>query len=306
MQYNIHGYETEKKVNIVKVVIAVLIVLAIVVGIISAIYFNKKKNEKPAETAQTEVVEENKVDVNLVEVMHDTRKKVIARIPRMTPENIQKIKDIYKQGDSEHKRAYLTFDDGPSNTITPQILDILKEYDIKATFFVLGTNVENYPELIQREYNEGHYIANHGYTHQYAKIYAAPENVLNEYNQTEEKIRAALGKDDYKSGLFRFPGGSHGGTYADIKHEAAEILEENNVAYLDWNALTSDAVPGTDRDQMVRDLKDTVAGNDCVVILMHDAANKQDTADLLPQIIEYLKEEGYEFKNIYDIMYDNI
>ena len=107
---------------------------------------------------------------------------------------------------SETKRAFLTFDDGPS-TVTPTILDTLKQQEIKATFFVLGSNVNAYPETVKRIYEEGHYIANHGYSHVYSSIYSTPQAVLDEYNKCNDAVKNVIGVPEYNSHLFRFPGG---------------------------------------------------------------------------------------------------
>ena len=108
----------------------------------------------------------------------------------------------------KEKIAYLTFDDGPSKTVTPLLLDLLKQENIKATFFVLGNRAKSNPDLIKREFEEGHYIANHGYTHKYSSIYTNSQTVLDEYNYTESCIQEALANPDYHSRVFRFPGGS--------------------------------------------------------------------------------------------------
>ena len=131
------------------------------------------------------------------------------------------IKNIYN---IDSKIAYLTFDDGPSTAVTPLILDVLKEEDVKATFFVLGTNVKKNPEILKRVYGEGHYIANHGYSHDYKKIYKTAQNVIEEYNKTEKLIRQAIGNNEYSSNLFRFPGGFSGGKYEKVKKEAGKLL----------------------------------------------------------------------------------
>lgn len=122
----------------------------------------------------------------------------------LSEEQIERINNIYS--DTGEKIAYLTFDDGPSEVVTPQILDTLKSEKIKATFFVLGNRVGYYPEIVKREFQEGHYIANHGYTHQYNLIYQSVEDVIDEYNKTEDVIKQALQNEKYKSNLFRFPG----------------------------------------------------------------------------------------------------
>ncbi len=202
----------------------------------------------------------------------------------------------------EGKRVFLTFDDGPSEKITPQILDILQKENIKATFFVLGSRVEFYPEILKREYKEGHYIANHGYTHKYSEIYYSTQSVFDEYNRTEQAIKSALGNPNYASHLFRFPGGSTGGKYKDLKNEAKQLLRQNNVAYVDWNSLTGDAEGKTTKEEMLEYVKQTMGEKHNIVILMHDAGDKQVTVDMLPELITYLREQGYEFKSFGDII----
>ena len=222
--------------------------------------------------------------------------------PKVTEEQkefIDKISNIYNG--EEGKRVFLTFDDGPTNAVTPSILDTLNKYNVKATFFVLGTNAKKYPELVKREYEEGHYIANHGYSHKYSKIYKSVDTVLEEYNQTEQLIRDAIGVSNYSSNLFRFPGGSKGGPYEEIKKEARKKLKSEGIAYLDWSALTYDAAGADTTDEILCNLKETINGWNNVVILMHDAADKKITADSLDDVIEYLQSEGYAFKNIYDL-----
>ena len=206
---------------------------------------------------------------------------------------------IYK---SDNKRVFLTFDDGPS-PVTSKILDILKQENVKATFFILGSNVDSRKDVVKRMYEEGHYLANHGYSHTYSKIYSSPQSVLDEYNECNDKVKNAIEVPDYNSLLFRFPGGLAGGKYAEIKKEAKGLLLQNNIVNVDWNALTGDAETNnlSVEFEMTR-LTETMGSKNSLVILMHDAAAKSVTADALPQIIAKLKEEGYEFKNFYDII----
>lgn len=211
----------------------------------------------------------------------------------------QNMENIYK---SDTKRVFLTFDDGPSS-VTSKILDILKQENVKATFFVLGSNVDARQDMVKRMYDEGHYIANHGYSHTYSQIYSSPQAVLDEYNLCNDKVKNAIGVPEYNSHLFRFPGGLVGGKYADIKQQARELLSQNDILNIDWNALTGDAETNNlSVDFELSRLSQTIGSKNSVVILMHDAAAKSVTADALPQIIANLKEQGYEFKNFYDII----
>lgn len=212
---------------------------------------------------------------------------------------VKQVDDIYNG--KEGKRVFLTFDDGPSKSVTPHILDLLKFHNIKATFFVLGSRVKLNPDIVKREYNEGHYIANHGYSHKYSSIYAKTENVIEEYNKTEAEIRKALNNQNYSSHLFRFPGGSIGGEYNKIKKSAKKQLREKQIAYLDWNALTSDAAGANTKEKILRNMKKTVGNYQNVVLLMHDAPDKKLTYETLEDVINYLTEKGYSFKNFNNI-----
>jgi len=221
------------------------------------------------------------------------------RMPKLTQKGRDNLANIYQ---SNTKIAYLTFDDGPSS-ITPVILDILKEENVKATFFVLGSRVQVMPETTKRIYDEGHYLANHGYSHVYSAIYSSPQAVLDEYNQCNSVIQNAIGVPEYNSHLFRFPGGLPGGPYADIKMQAKELLSQNEILNIDWNALSGDTetTKPTIEFEMQR-IQETVSNKNSVVILMHDAQTKQVTAEALPEIISWLRENGYEFKNFYEII----
>ena len=210
-------------------------------GIMVAIVSRAKKLEEE---------EKKKIADEQIEVKPEPTPKV----PVYSEEAKDRMKNIYVQADDE-KVAYLTFDDGPSSNITPQILNTLRNENIKATFFILGSRAELYPELVKQEYNEGHYIANHGYSHTYASIYSSPNAVLDEYNRTESIIQQAIGIDGYSSHLFRFPGGSEGGKYAKMKNQAKDLLEQNNISYINWNCLTNDAVGKPTHETLIKDLK---------------------------------------------------
>ncbi len=230
------------------------------------------------------------------------RERELERLKKYAPltqEQIEKVNNIYSQ---EEKVAFLTFDDGPSPAVTPLILDLLKKENIKATFFVLGDRVVANPELVKRAYEEGHYIANHGKTHIYSQIYTNSQTVLDEYNITNQAIRNAIGDQNYNARVFRFPGGYAGGIYSEIKKEARVVLNNNGVASLDWNALSKDSEGAKTKEQLIQNVITTVGQKNCVVILMHDANNKILTYETLPDVINYLRQNGYTFKCLYDIL----
>lgn len=297
---NLRLYKKDNtKRNIIIVVVAILasITLFFTISIIS-----KEKNVAKAEIAENNITqEENKEEQKNepITVILDKSGANKNKIPKLTDVGKEKMKNIYN---SEEKVVYLTFDDGPSRNITPLILDVLREQEVKATFFVLGSRAELYPDLVKREYEEGHYIANHGYSHDYSKIYSSPQSVIDEYWKTENCIKNALEIQEYNSYLFRFPGGSSGGKYAATKKEAIEILNENNILNINWNALTNDAVGTPTKESIMKNLVETVGEKNSVVILMHDSATKILTYEMLPEIISYLKEKGYCFRTFYDII----
>lgn len=210
---------------------------------------NKQENTKGEENIKENLAQNQKENP-------EERLKETLKLPIYSEDAQKRINNIYNSNDEE-KIAYLTFDDGPSSNITPQILQTLKDENIKATFFVLGSRVETNPELVKQEYEAGHYIANHGYSHDYNKVYASEKAILDEYNRTETSIKKAIGNENYSSHLFRFPGGSQGGKYAKIKNSAKTLLAENNIAYINWNCLTNDAVGKPTAESVVSDLKET-------------------------------------------------
>lgn len=206
--------------------------------------------------------------------------------------------NIIENSGSDKKMCYLTFDDGPNNTVTPKILDILRRYGIKATFFQVGTLIEANPDICRRVFEEGHLIANHTYDHTYAKIYANDESFLTEFNKTAELIQEITGESYFP--LVRFPGGSHNtGTYGEAKQKFKKLLADNGFYYCDWNVLSGDAESSHKTpEQLINRIKTTTSGQNQIVVLMHDAGNKKQTAEALPAIIEYLIGEGYSFSTL--------
>lgn len=201
------------------------------------------------------------------------------------------VEDVYK--DNGSKVAYLTFDDGPSTKVTPQILDILKENNIKATFFILGREAEVNPDILKREFEEGHSIGNHSYSHKYKEIYRSPEILLEDIEKNQELLKSILG-EEFNTRLVRCPGGTGG-----LRKELVNILEENEYCSLDWNCLSGDAESmNVSKETLIRNIKKYSKGKDKIVILMHDTNLMKNTAATLQTVIDYLKEEGYEFKAI--------
>lgn len=280
--------EVKPRLNVKKVVIITIVLILIISLISTAIFFGVRQYNKNLSIIERDILSKNRPAHELFYSDNAKQNKIVERVSH-----------IYN---SDYRRVFLTFDDGPSKSVTIPILDILKQNNVKATFFVLGSNAERYPEIVKRAYQEGHYIANHSFTHVYSNIYSSPQAVLDEYNRTEIAIKNAIGDQTYNSRVFRFPGGTSGGKYANIKAEAVNLLNQNNVAHLDWNALTADAAGLDNVNDMMNYVETTMGNKNSVVILMHDIGTKKSTYELLPQLIQALKEKGYVFENIYDIL----
>ena len=196
----------------------------------------------------------------------------------------------------EQKVAYLTFDDGPSKNVTPYILDILKEYQIKATFFVIGSQAQENPEILKRIEAEGHMVANHTFSHNYKYLYASPKNFLKDLEKNEKLLDELLSNYS-KTGIIRFPGGSFGKSKAATR----KAVINEGYQYIDWNVVSGDAegnnIPPA---KQLNRLMETLENKKSAVILMHDANTKQTTIDALPRMIEYIQSQDYVFKTMAD------
>lgn len=202
----------------------------------------------------------------------------------------------------EEKIAYLTFDDGPNASITPKVLDVLKEEDVKATFFVIGKYVEEHPEIVKRAYEEGHYIANHGYDHNNDTLYQSEESFISEIKKTDTAIGKAIGIEDYCSHVFRFPNGYMSSMHKEKKKKAAFLLLKMNYTYIDWNCLNHDSMKKYTKKQLLENLKRSSKNKNTLVILMHDTKDVSNSSEVLKDSISYLKSQGYQFKNFYDLI----
>lgn len=193
------------------------------------------------------------------------------------------------------KRAFLTFDDGPSENTIP-ILDILNRYNVPATFFVIGKTDEESKKLYKAIIDRGSTIGLHSYTHQYDAIYASLDSFVSDLTQIHDFVKDVTGEDIK---LFRFPGGSATTTNTvDIK-EIIKYLNVNGYKYVDWNVSSEDA---TGRSISAEEISRIVVSEsltcNSAYILMHDAKGKEATVQSLPAIIEQLQANGYQFCSI--------
>ncbi|MCR6516091.1 polysaccharide deacetylase [Clostridium sp. LY3-2] len=305
------NYKRRRAVVLVAALVGILAIGGITYSVLKGDSETAKADTKKEETStdknetSTEKTEEKKLDNSgYIPLKDDPNADDAIEVANMT-QGLMKGQLHYPVRKDGKKVVYLTFDDGPSTTNTPKILDILKENDVKATFFVMGKSLESNgaPELLKREAVEGHAIAGHSYTHNYSYLY--PNRVINadrfmgEVNKVNEKMQSILGKD-FTTRTVRFPGG-----YWSWQNRTPvrEKLDKDGFAIVDWNALNGDAeAKSRSEAQLIAQTKKTVEllgpNADNIVFLMHDTYGKDTTVEALPEIIEYFKSQGFEFRTM--------
>lgn len=209
------------------------------------------------------------------------RKEVIVTAPVAGADGQDK--DVTAVEPEAAHKVYLTFDDGPSK-YTEEILDILDEYDVKATFFVLGKENEHSIEMIREIAERGHTLGMHSYSHRYADVYRSVDDFSADFYRIYAYILENTG---IQSTCYRFPGGSSN-TVSDLDmHVFADFLAEHEIEYYDWNLSSGDGGSVLlDVDTLVRNSTQDIEKHETSIILMHDAASRPTTVEALPQIIE--------------------
>ena len=284
---------SNKKVNVKKAILIIIACITIT-GIVSTTWAYVD-NQKKIKAEQLKIEEEKKKYT--VGTSHEGKK--YSYDASVVAEKLKK----YDYSNNGEKIVFLTFDDGTSTTNTPKVLDILKKEGVKATFFITGQNVEYGGEkardLIKQEFNEGHAIANHSYTHDVKKLY--PNRVLDidafkaDFEKNDKMLKEVLGKY-FSTRVIRCPGGY--GSWKGME-PLDEYLDENKMISIDWTSLNADA---EGKKKNAKELANyaikTSEGKEMVVLLMHDTYGKEETVKALPAIIKYFKDNGYEFKTL--------
>lgn len=196
--------------------------------------------------------------------------------------------NLAKPGDV-HK-VYLTFEDGPSEN-TEQILDILAEYDVKATFFVVGKEDEESLALYQRIVEEGHTLGMHSYSNKYSMIYQSLDAFEEDFDKLRDLLLETTGTE---CRLYRFPGGSSNQISNVPMSEFIHYLNQEEVVYYDWNVSAGDATNAYSVDEIVANVTEDVVKYKTSVVLLHDASDKGTTVEALGPLIEALNELGAE------------
>lgn len=300
-------YRIKKRAKRVQAIVITSVVMIALTGFgIKKVFFSKNEENK---IVQAKAIEDNvskEKEVKQDDILKDSN--VTAEGDKYTVDRNDVEEMISGKYNKDHKKiVFLTFDDGPTTQNTADILDILKSKGVRATFFIVGVNLEKSnktKELLKREIMEGHAIGNHTVTHDPKKLYPGNKvdvkEFMNELHKNNELMRSVLG-DNFDCKVVRMPGG-----YMSRKHYKDPNLKELDTAFqqegfnsIDWNAENGDA-KGKEysKDEMMNFVKSTSKNHDKVILLMHDAYGKTKTKEILPDVIDYFKTDGYEFKTI--------
>lgn len=195
----------------------------------------------------------------------------------------------------EQKIAYLTFDDGPS-MVTKQVLDILRENEVHATFFLIGSQInDNTVDIVRQLAEDGHTIGVHTYSHKGAEIYKSKEAYIEDFKKASASIEEVIG---YQPKIFRFPWGSVN-KYLGSKAEGIILeLEAEGYTYFDWNVSAEDSVGTPTAESILRNINKDYARYQEPIILMHDSSINEVSAKILPEIIKNIKTSGYRFDTL--------
>lgn len=236
----------------------------------------QSEEERKADSQPDDTGKESKVDIG----KQDTKKK--------EEKPLKKEQAVLSAGDRkkyEGKEVYLTFDDGPSSN-TDSILDILDEYHVKATFFVIGKTDEQSKKLYKRIVEEGHSIGMHSYSHDYNQIYQSLKAFESDFKRIRKLIFDTTG---VMPDIYRFPGGSGNQVSATDMSEFIRYLGREKVVYYDWNAVSGDAT-GIDYtpEQLCDNALEGISSHTRAIVLMHDTDAKGNTVKSLPELLSVL------------------
>jgi polysaccharide deacetylase family sporulation protein PdaB len=204
---------------------------------------------------------------------------------------------IIRAGGPYFKVVALTFDDGPDPVYTPQILDILKDHGVKATFFIVGRHAEHYPEIVKRIAADGHSIGNHTYTHPINLVVLSREKIAREIERTEEAIVKACGDRPY---LFRPPRGLYNKNLMDVLKERKYTLVLWSLSSRDWQEPSYKEI--TWRISTGVKNGDILLFHDSGSLIVPEGGSRENTVGALPHVIKELRDKGYRFVTVSDLI----
>lgn len=266
------------------ILITILAIIIILLVIIMAIIF---KNTKAKQNNQAINNGDNEEEQAMLVELDDKQKEEQRAKEKQEEENATGV-------------IYLTFDDGPSSDITPQILDVLDQKNVKATFFVVHFSDKN-ADLVKRENKSGHTVALHGYTHTYSEVYQSADSCLDNFKNIQQQVYETIGK---RPNIIRFPGGSSNTIskkYCEgVMTEVTRRALEEGFRYFDWNVDSDDAGHAKTREDVYNNVTSKIKPGRENVVLMHDFSHNNKTLEALPDIIDFGVSNGYVFRKITD------
>lgn len=206
---------------------------------------------------------------------HDSSDGIVTGIDE--PDNMAGKEDVHE--------VYLTFDGSPCAN-TNDILDVLKEYDIRATFFVVGDDSEEMKQVYKRIVDEGHTLGMHSYSNKYSTIYASTEAFEKDFSKLSDYLKDVTGTESL---YYRFPGGSSNEISNVSMAEFVRVLNQKNIAYFDWNVSAGDTASDYTVDDIIENVTTGVARYKTSVVLLHDGDNKSTTVEALGPLIVALQ-----------------
>lgn len=288
-----------------KLILALIILMSFLTGFKAIQINNDQKFQLATYKSTIEDLNKGAIELEQYKKQLIETKAEIDEKDKMIQELNQDILDLtnaYEIVKSQNKAlsdkvVYLTFDDGPSSKSTAKIIEILKLYDVKATFFVQGRNVVKNSEALKLIYEEGHAIGNHSYSHNYTLIYSDEYSFWKDFEKCQEAIFDVVG---IYPEIYRFPGGStaavdlNGESFVKLIHTA---LIEKGMQHCDWNIDSGDAASGYASAGTIKSNAFSQIGKKKnAVVLMHDTDAKASTIEALPEVIEHYLAMGYRFE----------
>ena len=297
--------------NIKLTLVAGLAAIAIILGLVlfasenpknddSGVMLNTPMQSEPSAVLPDEsasATPESTKDASADVVSTPTLIPAVTSTPVPTIYNTPKPEETINPEAGKNSVIYLTFDDGPSKR-TPEVLDILKRYNIKATFFIIDFSDSQIP-ILQRMIDEGHSIGIHGFSHEYGDIYKSEAAFMENITKLRKKLHDKLG---YDTTIIRFPGGSSNGVSKNyckgIMTKLVVTVQNEGYQYFDWNVDSRDA-ERFDAAGILESVKKSTKGTRKTnIVLMHDNGDKNETVKALPEVIEWAKANGYSFSNL--------
>lgn len=275
-----------KRINRLKKMILGGVMMAVLIPVTASIILSVRVHQLSGRIRQQEAV---------IQELEDENKNLAGAFFAETIEESER-EALQEEQDTEtpaageeeesQKKIYLTFDDGPSSN-TDEILDILKAYDVKATFFVVGKTDEASRKAYRRIVEEGHTLGMHSYSHSYEDIYDSEEDFQADMKKLQEYLYELTG---VWPRFYRFPGGSSNTVSNIDMQKLADWLTDQGVTYFDWNVASGDAVSRElPAETLLANCLAGIRNQQSCVVLMHDAANKDTTVEALPEIISEIR-----------------